>query len=183
MATQRIEHGPAGRRVAANLAALRHASRMSQPQLAKRMTAIGRPMTGAVLSKTEQLDRRVDVDDLMALALVLEVTPNRLLLTSATDTDRVELTPLLSLYAVDALRWANGRRPLGWPPSPDRDMNAEPFLRDHDPDHEARRRGTNGSLAPTLLKSLMAAISRGVTADALHRLVDAAAAAAGEGDR
>ena len=116
MATRRIEPGAVSKRVAQNLAVLRIARRLSQPQLAKRMTELGRPMAAAVLSKTEQLDRRVDVDDLVALAIALGVTPDRLLLTGPITPEiadqAIELTPAVRMPPLDAWLWAVGDVPL-----------------------------------------------------------------------
>lgn len=132
MATRRIEPGPVGQRIAGNVSEIREAQRLSQPELARRITEAGRPMTAGVLSKTEQGDRRVDVDDLVAFALALGVTPNRLLLDSAAgggivlrypgDTtgepvhtitaQSIALTPNVEVPLLDAWAWAAGERPL-----------------------------------------------------------------------
>jgi transcriptional regulator with XRE-family HTH domain len=112
MATRRIEPGPVGRRVALNLAALRIARRLSQPELARRIAQLGRPMTAPVVSKTEQLDRRVDVDDLVTFAVALDTTPNRLLLPGSADESETDLTPAVRVPALDAWEWATGEHPL-----------------------------------------------------------------------
>lgn len=52
---------------------------MDQRTLAARVTACGRRMTFSTLSKIENLDRRVDVDDFLALAAALEVSRAELL--------------------------------------------------------------------------------------------------------
>src|SRR5579875_2632397 len=80
MARREMEPGATARRAADNLAKIRSSRRMSQAELAGRVTQLGRPMSASVVSKTEKLDRRIDVDDLIAFAIALGVTPNRLLL-------------------------------------------------------------------------------------------------------
>jgi hypothetical protein len=51
-------------------------------------------MSAYSISKIETTDRRIDVDDLVALAVALDTTPNRLLLPGAVSgTDDVELAP------------------------------------------------------------------------------------------
>lgn len=82
MATNKIERGPTSERVAANVKAVREARRLSLEALSQRMGEIGRPILRTGLAKIESGERRVDVDDLMALAIALQVTPNRLLLIS-----------------------------------------------------------------------------------------------------
>ena len=54
--------------------------RMSQDELAAAVGRLGRPMTRQIIGKTEAGDRRIDVDDLVAFAVALGVTPGRLLL-------------------------------------------------------------------------------------------------------
>jgi 8-oxo-dGTP pyrophosphatase MutT (NUDIX family) len=76
----------------------------------------GRSVHATVISKIEQLDRRVDVDDLIALAIALDVTPDRLLLTGRITPDiaddAVELTPAVRMPVLDAWQWAIGDVPL-----------------------------------------------------------------------
>ncbi len=113
MARRPIEIGAAGRRVAENLARLRGSRRLSQIDLAGRLMKLGRPMSAYSISKIESKDRRMDVDDLVALAVALETTPNRLLLPGdASDSETVELAPEVEVSALDAWKWARGRRPL-----------------------------------------------------------------------
>jgi transcriptional regulator with XRE-family HTH domain len=71
--------GPVGRQVARSIEALREDRRLTQKELADRVTALGRPATMQMISKIEQGARRVDVDDLAALAQALGVTPADLL--------------------------------------------------------------------------------------------------------
>ncbi len=105
--------GPAGGQLAANVRALREDRRLNQPQLASRMEALGAGIHASAISKIEKRERRVDVDDLVALAVALDTTPNRLLLPgNAAETEIVQLTPEFSVSALDAWKWARGRRPL-----------------------------------------------------------------------
>jgi transcriptional regulator with XRE-family HTH domain len=77
------------------------------------MEALGVPIHASAVSKIEQRERRVDVDDLVALAVALDTTPNRLLLPgTASEADEVELTPEARVSAIDAWRWATGESPL-----------------------------------------------------------------------
>src|SRR5262245_40913809 len=88
MAKRAIEIGAAGRRVAENLERLRGDRRLSQTDLSTLLTRLGRQMSAYSISKIESTDRRIDVDDLVALAVALDTTPNRLLLPGdASQTD------------------------------------------------------------------------------------------------
>jgi transcriptional regulator with XRE-family HTH domain len=65
--------------VAHNVKALREARGLTQTDVSDRMGAIGRPLLPTGVLKVEQGNRRVDVDDLVALALVFDVPPDELL--------------------------------------------------------------------------------------------------------
>src|SRR5947207_14726355 len=69
--------GSIGRRVAENVKSAR--GRIPLRELAGRLKAVGRTILASGLVKIEQGKRRVDVDDLVALALALGVTPTELL--------------------------------------------------------------------------------------------------------
>lgn len=73
------EIGAMGAGVAENLKRIRSAQRMTTDRLAERMTELGRPMYANTITKIEKLQRRIDVDDLVALATALSVTPVQLL--------------------------------------------------------------------------------------------------------
>jgi transcriptional regulator with XRE-family HTH domain len=79
--------GPVGKRVAANLYALRTARGLTRSQLATKLRDIGHPLRADTLRAIEngradvdypKTTRHVDVDDLLALASALAVQPARL---------------------------------------------------------------------------------------------------------
>ena len=75
-------HPPAGggrRNVIANVERLRQARHLSLRQLSARLAELGRPTLTSVVHWMLQGGRRVDVDDLVALADSLEVSPADLL--------------------------------------------------------------------------------------------------------
>ena len=74
MAARSLEIGPAGIRTARTIEILR-----TERGLAARVTALGRPMTNTMLSRIERAQRRCDIDDLVALAQALRVSPLALL--------------------------------------------------------------------------------------------------------
>jgi transcriptional regulator with XRE-family HTH domain len=79
MAGRSLDIGEHGGRVAATVAQLRQRHGWDQRTLAERVTGEGRPMSASVLGKIEATTRRVDVDDLVALATALDVSPSALL--------------------------------------------------------------------------------------------------------
>lgn len=70
--------GPTGETVRANVRRLRGG--MQYKELAEKLAAVGRPIPALGLRKIESGGRRVDADDLMALAVVFGVSPLALLL-------------------------------------------------------------------------------------------------------
>ena len=118
------EIGPVGGHVAANVKRLRESLPLTTEQLAERTTNYGRPMRGNTITKIEKGQRRVDVDDLAALALALETRPDALLLPS-TIVGEIQLAETLTVQAFSAWRWANGSGPLEIPEGDDgRTFNA-----------------------------------------------------------
>jgi transcriptional regulator with XRE-family HTH domain len=73
------EVGPVGRNLIANVEYLRQVRRLSQRKLSAELDRIGRPIAPLGLSRLVRGQRRVDVDELVALAGVLGVTPDVLL--------------------------------------------------------------------------------------------------------
>jgi len=74
-----MEIGPNGPRVMLSVSAYRHRLGWSLSELSNRLTKLGHPLHRTVLHKIETGARRIDVDDLVALALALDVTPGELL--------------------------------------------------------------------------------------------------------
>jgi transcriptional regulator with XRE-family HTH domain len=100
-------------RFGTNLRAVREARRMTQGQLAERMTALGVPLQLNLISRTEKGTRTPDLPEILALALALDVTPNRLLLTAdARADDEIALSPTTDATSLRAWAWASGERPL-----------------------------------------------------------------------
>lgn len=85
---------------------------MSLAQLSEVMGRLGRPIMASGLYKIEMATRRVDVDDLTALAVALDVSPSRLLLTEDGGDGPVELTPAVTVEKDQAWAWVSGECPL-----------------------------------------------------------------------
>jgi transcriptional regulator with XRE-family HTH domain len=71
--------GNTGRQVSENVRRIRLAHEISLRELSAMLAEYGRPILPSGLLKIEHGERRVDVDDLVALAEVLGTTPTRLL--------------------------------------------------------------------------------------------------------
>jgi len=104
---------PVAARVAENVRTLRKERGLDLADVAERMAELGRPLSLNGVSKVERGKRGVDVDDLVALALALNVSPLRLLLAPDASDDRISLTPKVSVSKRDAWQWASGEHQLG----------------------------------------------------------------------
>jgi hypothetical protein len=65
--------GPAGEVLAVNIHRVRTARRLGLAELSRSLTKIGRPIPELGLRRIERGERRVDVEDLLALSYVLKV--------------------------------------------------------------------------------------------------------------
>lgn len=134
MAGSAKEAGPSSQRVAENLRRIRRERDLTTAALSRRLAEIGHPIADTGITKIEKGDRRVNVDNLVALAVALDTTPNRLLLPEV-DLTRLsaefDLTQQGTHGRVDAAwAWASGERPLGHKPaSHDDDEPARDELR------------------------------------------------------
>ena len=129
--------GHIGGNVAANMESLRK-GKFSLRALEARLGELGRPILAIGLSRLAAGRRRVDVDDLVALAVALGVTPNSLLLPrDAPPGTEVELAPGIRVSAMAAWAWADGRMPLPAGPA-DATPATERFARELDFARNAR---------------------------------------------
>jgi transcriptional regulator with XRE-family HTH domain len=111
--------GPTGRAVAANLVRLRKARGLSTTQLSRALADVDRPIPPTGITKIEAGDRRVDADDLVALAVVLGVNPSALLLpVDVEPDDPISVTGWGEAAAREAWHWVEGRSPLHRPAEP-----------------------------------------------------------------
>lgn len=105
-----------GRTVARNIARLRNIRGMSTYRLAEVLEGLGRPVAPSQISRIESSKRKVDVDDLMAFAVALNVSPAALLLEPVADFDAtMHVTAAGGVGADLAWSWMLGERPLSLP--------------------------------------------------------------------
>ncbi|MEV8272691.1 helix-turn-helix transcriptional regulator [Microbacterium sp. NPDC077184] len=105
--------GPTTRTVGENVRRVREASRLTQAQLATRLAENGHPIPVSSIGRIESGGRRVEVDDLVALAIALGVGPLALLLPdSRLPSDAVELTGWGTVQAAEAWMWGASAVPL-----------------------------------------------------------------------
>jgi transcriptional regulator with XRE-family HTH domain len=107
--------------VADNVRRFRNSHRLTVYELADRLKTGGHAIAASAISKIERGERQVTVDDLMALAIALDVPPISLLLPENVR-GGVELTGIGAVYpgakttaGRRAWAWAQGREPLRYP--------------------------------------------------------------------
>lgn len=109
MAGKKSDLGPIGTNLTHTLRRLREARRLGYAELSRQLSEMGREIPPLGLRRIETGVRRVDVDDLVALALALEVSPLALLL----PTQPSAVVPQGDQYTASRIwDWARGRRPL-----------------------------------------------------------------------
>jgi transcriptional regulator with XRE-family HTH domain len=110
MADKKNPLGPTGEHVRANVARLR--GRTQYKELSEKLTRLGRPIPPLGLRRIEAGERRVDADDLMALAVALDVPPNSLLLPHTDPSPEPAATAVGEVKFHELWSWADGARRL-----------------------------------------------------------------------
>lgn len=104
--------GPTTHHIAANVLRLRNLRGLSTTALSAALKEVGHSIPPTGITRIEKGQRRVDVDDLTALAVVLRTSPMALLLPWSTQPDElVEVTGLGVRAASDVWQWADGQSP------------------------------------------------------------------------
>lgn len=101
---------PLGDNVMRAVKRIREDQRLPYTELSDRLASLGRPIPVLGLRRIERGERRVDVDDLVALARALSVPP-AVLLFPVGQADEVEVMPGLTIHPDLALRWFIGEEP------------------------------------------------------------------------
>lgn len=139
MGTRRVRLGPTGEAVRQHLRDLRRrlgvGQRSADPEpvtlreVSERLSEAGRPLSLNTLSEIENGARRVDVDDLTAIARALQVSPLNLLLpTNFSRDELIEVTGLGWVHAADAWAWMRDGELPGAPTDPWSGDNLGAFL-------------------------------------------------------
>lgn len=99
--------------------------RRSQEWLAQTVTALGHPMHQTAIAKIEAGDRKVTVDEMLLLAVALEIPPSLLLVPVESDDD-MAVTPTMNVYPWRVWEWLRGEEPLPGRDTPTWYDNATP---------------------------------------------------------
>ncbi|MGW2126265.1 helix-turn-helix domain-containing protein [Streptomyces sp. NPDC001758] len=110
------QRGPTSATVAANVRRVRKGRALTVYELADRLASGNHSIAASAISKIERGERQVTVDDLLALACALDVSPSALLLPLDDSPETaVEITGRGTVPADVAWDWVDGRRPLALP--------------------------------------------------------------------
>jgi transcriptional regulator with XRE-family HTH domain len=174
--------GIIGGRVAANLRHLRRGT--STYELAKRLAEIGWPISANGLSRIENGQRRTDVDDLVAIAAGLGVSPNQLMFPAMYSrpgvTYALPVVGDLTAQDTDIWAWAAGDSPL---------VTTEDGVRGEEPSRQERvafavanhphllavtRTERADEIVEALAGGLRLALERGASVDEVRKILDRA---------
>ncbi|WP_405489125.1 helix-turn-helix domain-containing protein [Streptomyces sp. NBC_00096] len=139
--------GPTGDRVRANVERLRVARGLTKKDVSDRARELGRSIPPLGISRLEAGTRRVDADDLVTLALVLNVSVNTLLLPPSAGDGEIELASGRAVTARTAWRWSQGGGPAidpapesdGYPIGPGGDPVAAAEADEREQDYHRQR--------------------------------------------
>lgn len=87
MAGKKTDTGPTGQTVAANLTRIREHKGLTYTQVSKMLAGGGRSISPLAVRRIEDGERKVDADDLMAIASVLDVSPTYFLMPATNGPD------------------------------------------------------------------------------------------------
>lgn len=114
MAGKKTDMGPTGETVAGNITRIRQAQGLNYTDVSKRVAAAGREISPLAVRRIEEKQRRLDVDDLMAVSVALGVAPISLMNVDLEDPDEpVRATGIEAALTAKALyRWLQGESEL-----------------------------------------------------------------------
>ncbi|WBL19198.1 hypothetical protein [Citricoccus sp. NR2] len=140
-----IEQGPTGRTVARNLARIRKQAGVTAEQLVNALSEVGHKMPRTAISDIEGGHRRVNVDELVALSVVLKVNPNALLLPDyAGEVDQSDEVTAVTQETSGEEVWAWGD---GWDALPQHKVNAPSVNEEAPPMERGRQRARHNRIA------------------------------------
>jgi transcriptional regulator with XRE-family HTH domain len=118
VAGKKSDLGPIGANVTHTVRRFREERRLGYAELSRKLAELGRDIPPLGLRRIESGERKVDVDDLVALAFVFDISPLALLL----PTEPSSLTSQGETYSFEQIwYWGEGLHPLP-PEEPSRDF-------------------------------------------------------------
>lgn len=116
MAGKESARGATSDTVRANIAAVRNAQNLNYTQVSEQLAQLGRSISAVGVRRIESGERRVDVDDLTAIAVALGVSPASLLMPNLETVAKDDLVPITGWHkeisATVVWRWLAAEAPL-----------------------------------------------------------------------
>jgi transcriptional regulator with XRE-family HTH domain len=109
---RQVDLGATGEYVRRNIQRFRKRQGLTHTDVVERMKNNGYGVPRTAMSEIENGGRRVSVDDLMALAVALDVPPNALLLPLEDSAEDLQATGARGIPLEDLWTWANGGKSL-----------------------------------------------------------------------
>jgi transcriptional regulator with XRE-family HTH domain len=100
--------GTAGWVLATNIKRVRTAQRLTFSEVVEMLRDVGREIPLLGLRRIERGERRVDIDDLLALAYVLKISPVDLLVSKDATDEPYPLTPEIEVPSSYVREWIRG---------------------------------------------------------------------------
>lgn len=114
-------------RVAANLARVRAKRGLSTTRLAAELKDLGQPIPPTGITRIEKCQRRVNVGELLALSVALNISPQTLYLPETADDQPTHLAESYVVSSATAWAWAEGDRTASdWEPGRSIDFSEDP---------------------------------------------------------
>ena len=105
MGTNPVQRDTTAETVSANVRRLRKEQNLGLRGLATKLAEAGRPLTHSAVDQIEQGKRRVDVDDLIALAAALGVSPITLLMPGMLNEDSAKMVEVARCHLSVGRLW------------------------------------------------------------------------------
>lgn len=116
MAGKESARGSTSDTVRANVTAVREAQNLNYTQVSEQLARLGWSISAVGVRRIENGERRVDADDLVALAVALGVSPASLLMPNLATVKQDDLVPITGWHkdisAVHVWRWLTATAPL-----------------------------------------------------------------------
>ncbi len=116
MAGKESARGATSDTVSANIRDIRTAQNLNYTQVSEQLETLGRSISAVGIRRIENGERRVDVDDLSAIAVALRVSPASLLMPNLEKVTEKDLVPITGWHkpitATVVWRWLTAVEPL-----------------------------------------------------------------------
>jgi transcriptional regulator with XRE-family HTH domain len=109
MAGKKTTNGPTGNTISENVKRMRESQNLTYAELSRRLAKLESPIPELGLRNIEKGQRKIDADELVALAHVLSTTPSMLLMPKVESPETsVTITGMADVPASEVWEWLSG---------------------------------------------------------------------------